>query len=317
MLGNSLLNSARPDAEGRFSYRAVAPGRYTLTARAVQAGSGETGQEMRRMTVFQTSGDGPPMVMSDGGPQPPVFWAQTDVIVTGDNLDNVVLSLQPAMTITGRIAFEGNATAPQDLTRARVSLAPMPTAGLNVSMGFPSTTIAPDGTFTITNVIPGEYRIAGTVPTPRESFTPVNWQMKSALVDGRDILDFPLQVQPNQNLSDAVVTFTDITQQVSGTLQDASGRPAPDYTIVVFPADTEYWLPRARRIRTTRPGTDGSFSVDDLPIGSYRMAAVVDMAQDDAWDPAFLEQLVPASYAFSLAPGEKKVQDLRISGGGF
>jgi hypothetical protein len=47
------------------------------------------------------------------------------------------------------------------------------------------------------------------------------------------------------------------------------------------------------------------------------MAAVVDMAQDDAWDPAFLEQLVPASYAFSLAPGEKKVQDLRISGGGF
>jgi hypothetical protein len=46
------------------------------------------------------------------------------------------------------------------------------------------------------------------------------------------------------------------------------------------------------------------------------MAAVVDMADEDAFDPAFLEQLVPASFAFTLGEGEAKVQDMRIAGGG-
>ena len=32
-------------------------------------------------------------------------------------------------------------------------------------------------------------------------------------------------------------------------------------------------------------------------------------------DPAFLEQILPAAFKITLAPGEKKVQDLRISGG--
>ena len=66
--------------------------------------------------------------------------------------------------------------------------------------------------------------------------------------------DFPLEITPSGDISDAILTFTDQTQQVSGALQDATGRPAPDYTIVVFPADKRLWT-SARRIRTTRPAT--------------------------------------------------------------
>ena len=72
----------------------------------------------------------------------------------------------------------------------------------------------------------------------------------------------------------------------------------------------------ARRIKTTRPGTDGRYIVKNVPSGSYRIAALVDIAPGDANDPTFLEQLVSSSLAFAITDGQSKVQDLRIKTGG-
>ena len=69
-------------------------------------------------------------------------------------------------------------------------------------------------------------------------------------------------------------------------------------------------------MRTARPGTDGKFTVANLPPGDYRMAAVVDVAPSDLNDPAFLEQILGASFAIKLGVGENKTQDLKIAGGG-
>jgi Carboxypeptidase regulatory-like domain len=141
------------------------------------------------------------------------------------------------------------------------------------------------------------------------------WTLESVMVGGRDTLDFPLDIGPNEDVSNVVVTFTDRTQELSGTVQDASGRPASDFTIIVFPADTHYWQPQARRIASARPGTDGRFTFRGLPPGDYRMTAVSDVEPGEWYDPAFLSQLVQASIPISLGPGEKKVQDIRLAGG--
>ena len=203
-------------------------------------------------------------------------------------------------------------SAPTDFSRARVQMLPVQTGGNAVVMlgSMPGTSMDPTGKFTLTGVTPGRYRIDASMPME----VGAGWRVKSILVKGRDAFDFPLEIGPGEDISDAVVTFTDVTQDVSGALQDPAGRPAPDYTIVVFPTDRRMWAsPLGRRIRTTRPGTDGRFTIANLPAGEYRIAALTDIAPGEANDPTFLEQLVSASFAFTLADGEKKIQDLRIA----
>ena len=142
-----------------------------------------------------------------------------------------------------------------------------------------------------------------------------SWSLSSAVADGRDVLDFPLEIGPNDNVSNATLTFMDKTQELSGTIQDAAGRPTSDFTIILFPTDTRYWLPQARRILSTRPGTDGKFTFRGLPAGDYRLTAVTDAEPGEWYDPAFLAQLQPVSISIVVAAGEKKVQDIKLAGG--
>jgi hypothetical protein len=111
---------------------------------------------------------------------------------------------------------------------------------------------------------------------------------------------------------EAVVTMTDRTTEISGTMSDATGRPAPDYFIIVFPADRALWSPMSRRILQTRPAQDGKYTFRSLPSGDYLIAAVTDVEQGQWLDPAFLAQLVDAGAKITLADNEKKVQDIRI-----
>ena len=126
------------------------------------------------------------------------------------------------------------------------------------------------------------------------------------------MLDFALVIEPNQDVAGAIVTFGDRSQEVSGTIQDAQGRPTADYTIIIYPSDNRYWLPQARRILSARPGTDGKFTFRKLPPGDYRLTAVTDVEPGEWFNPDFLSQLATASISVPLAEGEKKTQDIRV-----
>ena len=145
--------------------------------------------------------------------------------------------------------------------------------------------------------------------------TTTNWILKSVVANGKDALDFGLVVEPNQNLQ-TTITFGDKTQELSGVIQDTAGNPTADYTIIVFGSDKNYWVPQARRIQSSRPGTDGKFTFRNLPPGDYRLTAVTDVEPGEWFDPAFLSQLVNVSIPVSLRDGEKKTQDIKVSAGG-
>ena len=83
----------------------------------------------------------------------------------------------------------------------------------------------------------------------------------------------------------------------------------------MFSTDERTWFAQSRAIAQTRPANDGVFSVRGLPAGEYFLAALTDVERDEWFDPAFLRQLVPAAMKVTLADGEKKTQDIRITGG--
>ena len=264
--------------DGKFSYTGVTPGPYTISARYNQEG---------------------------GAP----LWANADVDVDGQPISGISLSLQEGLTVSGKLAFEMDGVDPPTLfSRVRINLLPSDNNGM--MLGSPTTQVSPSGSFTIRGVIPGRYRINANFNTPE-----VNWILKSAVIKGKDALDAPFDVGGGDTIADAVFTFTNRTQELSGTLQDASKRPAPDFTVVLFPTDKTLWG-STRRVRTIRPDTSGKFTFTNIPSGAYRIAAVADIGPEDLRDQSLLEELAAASLAVTVADGEKKVQDLRLASGG-
>ena len=62
-----------------------------------------------------------------------------------------------------------------------------------------------------------------------------------------------------------------------------------------------------------RPASDGKFHMRDLPAGEYFIAAVTQIDPDELLTSQWFERLVPASLKFSIAEGEKRVQDFAFS----
>jgi carboxypeptidase family protein len=278
---------ARSPGDGPFQFGNVTPGHYTVSARTSPAAG-------------------------------PVLFAQAEIDVTGNDVRGVALAMQPALHLRGRIVFDASRlTPPADLSTIRVMLedaTPRPAAvgaagGGRGSAGPATLTTDARGNFDVDGVLPGTYRISTTLMND-----PAGWWLRSGIVSGRDVLDAPLSVDASTSLTGAVLTFSDRHTTLSGKLDVPAGRTPSDYYIVVFPEERAMWLPRARRIQSARPATDGAYLLRDLPPGAYRLAALTDVSADDLLDRAFFEALLPASIPISLSEGEQKVQALKVGG---
>jgi hypothetical protein len=84
------------------------------------------------------------------------------------------------------------------------------------------------------------------------------------------------------------------------------------HAAAVFPADRRLWT-SARRLKSTRPATDGRFSFGDLAPGEYLLAAATDLDPDKWQSTESLEEFAGAAVRLTLGEGERKVQDLRLA----
>ncbi|MEO7189733.1 MAG: carboxypeptidase-like regulatory domain-containing protein [Vicinamibacterales bacterium] len=272
--------------DGRFSFSGLAPGDYTVKA-VMPLIAPAVGRPASELAI-------------------PSAWGRTEVAISGTDIRDLSLLLQPALTFSGKIAFDGP-DVPADIAgRLRIALKPEPSPGLNATR---SADIQSGGTFRIVGVVPGEYRIVSAMAPSDAS----GWALASATANGRDAVDLPFDIGPSENIADALITFTRATQQVSGVLQSELRVPSSDYTLLIFPTDRAYWRDGSRRTQTTRPGTDGRFVVRGLPPGDYFLAALTDLEPDAAGDPSVLELIAPVAIRFRLAPGESKIQDLKVT----
>ena len=126
-----------------------------------------------------------------------------------------------------------------------------------------------EGRFSFPSVEPDSYRFAHTwnVSSARDK-----WVIKSATANGREAFEAPLRVNAGEPV-EWTITFTDTPTTLTGLFQDRGGRAATEYYILAFSSDRKHWTPGSRRIRMTRPATDGAFTFKGLLPGEYFLVA--------------------------------------------
>lgn len=282
--------------DGRFSIPQLAPGDYDLLATGSISGASDS---------------------DSSGPRAGL-WAHASVSIAGGDLRELTLSLLPGALVEGQLRLEttpSGAAALPDVSKWRVAL--VVPEELHRKYGTPQWTmttasggsVAADGTFALSSIAPVTQAMTVFGPEVRDG----TWRIKSAILNGRDLLDRPFDLAAGTG-GTLVVTATTKHSTATGRLQTSSGAPASDVFVIAFAKDASLWGPGARRVRAVRPDVDGRYHFDDLPPGEYRIAAVTDVDPDEWQDPTFLAALVPASVAFTVGETDTQAPTLRIGG---
>jgi hypothetical protein len=99
-------------------------------------------------------------------------------------------------------------------------------------------------------------------------------------------------------------------------VQGAGGAPEPQGLVVIFPMNYQQWMDNgmpSRVMRTARTTKTGTYQVSSLPIGDYLVAAISDELQGDWQDPQTIPSVARIAARLTIAEGEKKTLDLRVS----
>lgn len=274
------FTSSSPD--GQFAFHGVVPGAYVLGGN--NSPPGTIGGAPESGGVFQMS-------------------APVPVLVGDADVSGAEVRMAPVSTIAGRVDFASIA-APVNHAEFRINFLPVTTPA-DWEMGIYRVVPEADGSFVIPSVVAARYRVdvAGA---------PDGWMLESATFNGAETVDTHLVVEPGGQYENGVLTLTNRTSSVSGTVTNERGLAVNEHVVILFPERREARVPRSRRIQVARTGPDGRYSFDGLLAGEYRLAVVVDLESGREFEPAFLEELAAASLPVALSPGQNSVQDVRV-----
>jgi len=134
------------------------------------------------------------------------------------------------------------------------------------------------------------------------------------MLDGVDLADTPFDLGSGDRITAVVVTMTDRVAELSGALRDPKDKPISCYTVIVFAAEKLHLVAGSRSMPPpVQEGHDGTFRFVGLPPGQYRVVALSAIDSTVTATEAFLSQVGPRAVALTLAPGEHKVLNLRVT----
>src|SRR5690606_9177509 len=125
-----------------------------------------------------------------------------------------------------------------------------PTSSLMV---VPSALVRDDGTFVFADIRAGTYRMSVTITGSSAQ----QWWAESATYAGRDLLDGPAEIL--RDTRNVVITMSNDRSELSGVIELAEGVPASELYVLAAPFDRRLWPESERRVRVTRPDTDGRY----------------------------------------------------------
>ena len=276
---------ARVRGDGTFEVRDVPPGQYALRAMTRGGRRGRGG------------GFG-------GGIGAAPSFASQSIAVDGFDITDVTLVLGPGATIRGSVVFDSTSQSPPDsASGVRISapaVEPIPFGGSS------NTRVESDGTFEMSNVSDGRRRITA-------SGAPDGWILTSVYLDGRDVIDTPLDFGGVRRVDGVQLVFTDQVSELSGVVHDGQGAALTEFTVIAFPVNEQLWQPQSRYIKASRPDQNAHYRIEGLPAGEYLLAAVEVVQQGEWFDPRFLARLRPGAASLSIDAGESQELNLTLS----
>jgi protocatechuate 3,4-dioxygenase beta subunit len=216
----------------------------------------------------------------------------------------VEFSPMSTATVTARVVFDGPSPHPSRLEWS-VSAVTAAREWATIRGGGRALAEGDRGFITPPIVLVGGRYVARVSPeAPR-------WVARSAMVDGRDALDEPIEIVPQQ-AREIVVTMTDRPSKLKGIVTDPRGRPMAEADVIVFSADKRFWTARSRRIRIVRPRSDGAYEVTGLPAGVYNVVATNGLVFDEKTDVAFFDAISSLATRVEIAEGREITQALDV-----
>jgi hypothetical protein len=213
--------------------------------------------------------------------------------VTG-NVDEIDVRLRPAVSVQGRVIFEGMGTTRPPLYVRTIGGGPVP---VNAVAAQPD----PDGNFLLKDLFgPTLVRVDGAG----------NWHVKAVLYRGQDVTDEPVEFQAGGGALEIVLT--ERAAALTGSVTTGAGSAA-DAGVIVISDDPALWHTRFSTTRSEYTDAAGRFRAAGLRAGRY-LAVAVPRSEAFLGDatPAYFELLARAATSIVIAEGETKSVSLRV-----
>jgi hypothetical protein len=261
------------DDKGTFELRGVVPGSYTLIAQLFA--------DQKR------------------------YSASLPVEVGSANIDGLTVTLAPGIGLSGQIKVEGGAeTKLESIYASLQSETPF--------FGGPGSQVQTDGTFTMKDVAPADYRVNVTG-------LPENLYLKSARYGDREVLDSGLDLSKDAGGGRLEIVVSSSGGQIEGTVTDSEQKPAINATVALVPEsgkrDKTYLFKNATAdqsgrftLRGVAPGEYKLFAWEEVEPGAWQDPEFL-KTQDKKGEPVSVSENGRSSAQLTLIPAEHKSQE--------
>jgi hypothetical protein len=271
---------AANDSESAFEIRGVPPGTYDF------------------YPVYSdgTAGRGASGVLSS------YYTARTPIEVGGENVTGIQSVIKPGANLNVRVTVTGTAPAsgrgqaqPITLTSIRLQIQPkenIPTLAIRALT--PPPALDANGVTTLTNLVDGQYFIAGVNPLPPQAY------VSEIRQDSRSIYDDNIFVIGKDSETTLEVVISRGGGTIQGTVRDAKHNPvASRITLVPDPQRRQNALLYKNAISNAM----GVFNISGVAPGAYKVFAWEQFPAGAEQDPDFMREYDVLGSSVNVTPG--------------
>jgi protocatechuate 3,4-dioxygenase beta subunit len=207
------------------------------------------------------------------------------------DLDDVNLVISPGVQLSGRVRVEG--VEQFDFQAINVALQQ---PGEGFFSRIESASVHADGTFALSNVSAGDYRVDVQGLSG-------DWYLKSARWSGYDVLEGGITITAGQGVGSLDLTLSPHGGRVQGTVVDENQQPVQAARVVLIPDP-----PRRAELRLFVTATSdqyGRYTLGGITPGDYRVFSWKEVEAGAYQDPEFLKPYEGFGEPVSVKEGDQ------------